>query len=158
MKIRVGDLKRIIKEELSESAKRSINEAGDVEAWYSRQPRVPPALQKAALDRAGSFLYGADRQIRAMTGRAQQLGTPVPQEVIDLLPIMDQVLEQFTNAAEAVDRSIKRVAKKGGVPDMGATGAGAVLDQARERGAALQQGKRGTLHQAIAPSTDFEDL
>jgi hypothetical protein len=155
MKIRVGDLKRIIKEELSASAKQKMNEAGDVEGWYKMRPKVPPALQKSALDRAGSFIYGADRQIRAMSSRAQELGAPIPQEVLALLPILDQLLEAFTAAAEAVEKSIKRVARKPGAVDP--TGAEATLRGASDRAAAQSQGSRGALHKALAQD-DFEDL
>lgn len=114
MKIRVGNLKQIIREELSASASRgqSLNEAGDVSAWYQTKNKVPPALQKAAMERAGSFLFGFDRQIRAMHDRAKEVGSPVPAEVSALIPMIDEMLIAFSDAAEAVSASVKRIERK----------------------------------------------
>ena len=114
MKIRVGNLKKIIREELSASASRgqSLNEAGDVSAWYQGKSKVPPALQKAAMERAGSFLFGFDRQIRAMHDRAKEVGSPVPAEVSALIPMIDEMLLAFSDAAEAVSASVKRIERK----------------------------------------------
>lgn len=148
MKIKVGDLKRIIKEELGALSKRSINEAGDVDAWYKRQPRVPPALQAAAIQRVGSFVFGGDRQLRSMVGRAQELKTPVPQEILDLLPIFDQLLDQISVAGEAVNSSVKRVVRKGPAAEP-------EVALPPESAPAPSIGKvRGGLARAIAPDTE----
>lgn len=114
MKIRVGNLKQIIREELTAAQTRgqSLNEAGDVSAWYQTKNKVPPALQKAAMERAGSFLFGFDRQIRAMHDRAKEVGSPVPAEVSALIPMIDEMLLAFSDAAEAVAASVKRIERK----------------------------------------------
>lgn len=165
MKIRISDLKRIIKEELEASSSRervnesrTINEAGDLEAYYAKFNRVPASLQKAALARAGSFLTGAERQVRVMTDRAKATNSPYPPQLDVLRQKVDDLILQFADAAEAVEGTVKKqVRKPANVP--GPDALQDVLGPAAERGAAASAGRAalpGKLSRAL--TADFEDI
>lgn len=164
MKIRIGDLKRIIKEELTASSARrvnesqALNEAGDVELYYSKFNKVPPALQKAALFAAGKALWVAERQIRVMVARAKATNSSYPPILDQLAQSIDDFMTLFADSAEAVETTIKKqVRKPANVP--GPEDLQGVLAPAAERQAAAAAGRSalpGALSRALAP--EFEDI
>ena len=160
MKIRVGDLQRIIREELEASRRPAgtLNEAGDVAAWYSRQLKVPPALQAACLNTVGSGISLAERQLRSMVTRAKEVGSSVPPEVQSLLDHMDGLLDLHVAAAEAVEKTVKRIQRRTPVEDNEAELEAklAALRAGREVGGAARRGGAVGLAGMGVPET--EDL
>ena len=114
MKIRIRDLQKIIREEVSAHVAGRLDEAGDLAAWYAARLRVPPALQYASLVQGGKFLQSAIRQIKNMHLRAQEVGSVVPPEVAQLVTALDAAVTAHAAALSVVGATVKRMERKMG--------------------------------------------